>query len=200
MKTDMIKQNKSFFGLALLLGLAFVLMLFQELRPQYRITKPEAIGQVLAEPENVDMPRFYRELLTQNGQFQLVDLRPAVDYEKAHLPHAVNLPFHQILDIDVQAVLSQAQGLNYLYAENELEAHQAWLLLRQMGYDNIRVIPATYAFIKTHVIHEFTPMFGQSQAEKPSYKVFELMDEYGIKPRGNSGLKRPKKHKVEGGC
>jgi sulfur-carrier protein adenylyltransferase/sulfurtransferase len=79
-------------------------------------------------------------IVKKDPSFVLFDVRSKADYDKFHLPGAVNVPIDNILSDEYAGYFDQDIKMNVLYANGTTNASQAWMLLRQKGYKNIYVL------------------------------------------------------------
>ncbi len=77
---------------------------------------------------------------SNNPNYVLVDVRPVVDFERGHLETAINLPAQHLLEEENLSMLSNMDIEYILYGRDEREANGPWLLLRQLGLQNILVM------------------------------------------------------------
>jgi 3-mercaptopyruvate sulfurtransferase SseA len=56
------------------------------------------------------------------------------------LPGAINIPLQSILSKDHEEILNQGTKMNIFYSNGSTEANEAWLLTRQLGYQNNYVL------------------------------------------------------------
>lgn len=76
--------------------------------------------------------------LASNPGSLLIDLRPAKDYHKAHLPSAINLPFESWQDNPEQLSMYRNRHL-YLYCEHGNISILAARILTAAGYQVINL-------------------------------------------------------------
>ncbi|MBW6498136.1 MAG: rhodanese-like domain-containing protein [Bacteroidales bacterium] len=99
--------------------------ILEEMKSGTQYLYPDLIAQMLVEGDPT---------------LQLIDVRPPAEYEKYHLPGAINIPFDELLSSDYQYLLNQDVMMNVLYANGTTRANEAWMLIRQLGYDNNYVL------------------------------------------------------------
>jgi rhodanese-related sulfurtransferase len=77
-----------------------------------------------------------RELLDQ-GAPQLVEVLPAADFEREHLPGAISLPLDELDDRSVERLDRDRPVVTYCYDHQcDLSARAAWLLA-SLGFDEV---------------------------------------------------------------
>ncbi len=99
--------------------------ILEEMKSGTQYLHPDLIAQMLVEGDPT---------------LQLIDVRPPAEYEKYHLPGAINIPFDDLLSSDYQDLLNQGVMMNVLYANGTTRANEAWMLIRQLGYQNNYVL------------------------------------------------------------
>jgi rhodanese-related sulfurtransferase len=107
---------------------------------------------VLLDIEEMSYEMFPDEVLAivadQEEGYLIVDLRSEYDYIKDHLEGAVNIPKNMILEKENLKVLNKAVSDSLtviLYGETQLDANGPWMILRQLGYSNLKVMLGGYA-------------------------------------------------------
>ncbi|MDV7392584.1 rhodanese-like domain-containing protein, partial [Arthrospira platensis SPKY1] len=107
---------------------------------QFKLSVDESI-QALLFSDEVVVPDEIMEAVQKNGSNAvLVDVRSPAEFEKGHLENAVNIPTQHILGPENIKLWDQSEVTYYLYGQTQLEANSAWMILRQLGYTNVRVL------------------------------------------------------------
>jgi rhodanese-related sulfurtransferase len=139
-------------------------------------------------------------------EYALIDVRSNFEYEKSHIKDAVNIPYSQILEDKNMDFINSLKGDNktaVFYGEHPDIASNAWLLLYQLGYNNIKVLSVKPRF-------EDNKFYVDNvEIEKPAVNYAEEMK----KATSTSGItekpkpvkkvitvKKKKKRVAEGGC
>lgn len=76
--------------------------------------------------------------------FVLVDLRAPIEFERGHLEGAVSIPAQHLLEAKSLKIFDNEKAVIALYGRNQEQAHGPWLLLRQLGYDHVKLLHAGY--------------------------------------------------------
>jgi rhodanese-related sulfurtransferase len=92
-------------------------------------------GSQYMEPENVaDM------LVSKDPSLRLIDVRSQEAFEKYSLPGAVNVPLPELLSDQNEGFLADETKTNVFYSNGSSDANEAWMLAKQMGYENCYVL------------------------------------------------------------
>jgi hypothetical protein len=93
-----------------------------------------------------------------------------------------------------------------LFAEDQQAANGPWMLLRQVGIDNVKVLMGGFDYMAGYLSSR--PDTGHYLPEEPILNYAEFMEKLGKKPTAQEESKpiqiqtipRKKKTVVEGGC
>ena len=139
----------------------------------------------------------------------LIDVRDKFEYSKSHIDNAYNIPTADILketSISIFEELKDAGKDIVFYGKNPDEANSAWMILYQLGYENIKILNNQTELVDNNF--KITPY----DVEKP---IPDYMDVFKKgNPENSNGLehmapettkkviviKKKKKRKPEGGC
>jgi rhodanese-related sulfurtransferase len=72
-----------------------------------------------------------------------VDLRSEIDFSRGHIEGAVNIPVYDLLgkrSMRFFKKLANENGISVLYSTTQSEANGSYLLLKQVGCDNISIL------------------------------------------------------------
>lgn len=141
--------------------------------------------------------------------FVLVDVRDRFDYSKGHIDKAINIPTADILtttSISQLDALRDAGKTVVLYGKNPDDANSAWMLLYQLGYENIKILKSTTQLVD----NEFKVEKSDLEKPIPNYlDIFKKVEPEAPKvvkkaspkpPKKVIAIKKKKKRKPEGGC
>ncbi|MFD2517490.1 rhodanese-like domain-containing protein [Salinimicrobium flavum] len=144
-----------------------------------------------------------------NPEVALIDIRSQYEFEKGHLEKAINIPTAEILREENKAIfqeLKDSQKLTVLYGKDLEEANLPFLLLYQMGYDNLKLLSTNNKYLYNELITQ------PDDIEKPIADIQAFIDESVKKanakvevkkvpvPKQVVPIKKKKKRPVEGGC
>jgi sulfur-carrier protein adenylyltransferase/sulfurtransferase len=106
----------------------------------YKLSAEQILDEMKSGTQYLYPDLIAQMLVEGDPTLQLIDVRPVSDYEKYHLPGAINIPFDDLLSPEHQDVLNQDVMMNVLYANGTTRANEAWMLIRQLGYNNNYVL------------------------------------------------------------
>ncbi len=131
-----LKTNSPWLGL---LGLALLIVvmafIFRPISPEYQIGATETLSLINDQSNKV-------ELKDLAGK-QLIDIRPSILFEQGHAENAINLPIKQLLDKESIKIINELSDNGkevVLYGSDELQATAPFILLRQLGYKNLKIV------------------------------------------------------------
>lgn len=76
-------------------------------------------------------------IIDNDHRLQIIDVRPAQEFNLQTLPKAANVTLHQILQKEFAPVLSQRHKKKVFIAADEATEKQAALLAKEAGYENV---------------------------------------------------------------
>jgi rhodanese-related sulfurtransferase len=83
----------------------------------------------------------------------LFDIRNNYDFSHGHIPGAENV---QPEDLSKKDFIKRFKNLKeknttvVLYGNDQLEANAPWMLFRQLGFDNVKILPGGYQYYVQH--------------------------------------------------
>lgn len=140
----------------------------------------------------------------------LVDVRSPYEFDKGHLDNAVNIPTSEILKEENKELFQtskDAEKITVLYGKDPQEANIPFLLLYQLGFDQLKILSVENTYLQNNLITKpidiekpvaDIPAFIDESVKASSKKV-----EVTIKkpaPKKVITVKKKKKRPVEGGC
>ena len=75
-------------------------------------------------------------LVQKDPSLQLIDVRTPEEFEAYSLQGAINIPLSNLLSDEYTDILNQDARMNVFYSNGSVYANQAWMLTRQLGYEN----------------------------------------------------------------
>jgi rhodanese-related sulfurtransferase len=112
---------------------------------KYKISNEEMLEQIRQALYIVEPDEAKDLLAAENGQVKFVDLRNKYDFNIGHLEGAINIPSHKLLEKDNLSLFEDESITYVLYGEEHLDANGPWMVLKQLGYANFKVLQGGYA-------------------------------------------------------
>ncbi len=143
MKRFIMKNTFQLISIAVF-GLLFTACGQQPSSLAFKLSPEEALQKAMAGTHLLS-PQAYADL-TKNagGDVTIVDLRTAAEFAQGHFPDAVNIPVANLLDKDQLALLRNSKNV-VLYGETASQANGPWLLLTQLGLENVKMLDTGYS-------------------------------------------------------
>jgi rhodanese-related sulfurtransferase len=169
----------------------------------YKLTADEMLKELITAGQV--SPSQARDLMNDSLQTVFIDIRSPYDYEVKHIEGAINIPTAFLLDKENRKYFKNQKSLGktvILYGQTELEATSPWILLREMGYSNMKLLLGGYVCVNDT---------GDSfVAETPKYDFAKIAngegDEQTVKnesipkPKKTIPVRKKVKKEAEGGC
>jgi rhodanese-related sulfurtransferase len=198
-------------AILLLLGLVIAMVPENTTQP-YKLTAAEMLAEMQAGTEFIHPDELAHWLVNQDPTIQLIDLRTPEEYATFHLDEAINIPLSELLAEEWVDYLDQGTKMNILYSNGTTRAHQAWMILRQLGYENNYVLQGGLNYWVATILNPTAPPETSPDDELARYDFRRGASQYfgGAtverkgkvdKPVKKPKIKRKKKKKApEGGC
>ena len=146
-----------------------------------------------------------------NPDYVLVDIRNQHEFDKGHLENAINIYAAEILSDDNSKVFKNLKESNktaVLYGNDPQEANAPFLILYQLGYDNIKLLAIENSYLQNKLVTK------DSEIEKSEADVAAFINESVKKanttetvkkvmaapPKKVITVEKKKKAPAEGGC
>jgi hypothetical protein len=149
---------------AVSMGSAFVLIFLISFTPD----KEQIIQNKIARAEEQQKCVFYEvpadelalEIANNHYKINVIDVRSPEEYEKYHIPLAINIPLEEIRDRKWERIFKQENKKNYFYADNDTTVRKACLLARHVG--------ESQNYILRETVSQFQAMYEDPQAPGPN--------------------------------
>jgi len=199
-KTKRISIAAVIFILAVIIGL----LTYKKPKNTYAINTKTTLEKITSENYLVAL----NEL--NNPDYVLIDIRNQYDFEKGHLENAINVYAAEILSEDNIKVFEELKATNktaVLYGNNPQEPNAPFLILYQLGYDNIKLLAIENSYLQNKLITQ------NSDIEKSEADVSAFINEsikkanttpvvkvVAAPPKKVITIEKKKKAPAEGGC
>lgn len=102
----------------------------------YKLTAEELLGEVNTRTQYVTPDAVADMIIKKDPSLRLIDVRSQDEFEKFSLPGAINIPVTDLLSENYTDILNQDVKMNIFYSNGTLTANEAWMITRQLGYNN----------------------------------------------------------------
>ncbi len=179
----------------------------------YKLNPDQLLEQVNSGMQYFTPDQVADMIINEDPSFLLIDVRGQDEYEKFHLPGAINIPLTDILSPDWKDYLHQDSRQNIFYSNGTVKSNEAWMLTVQLGYKNNYVLQGGLNYWVETIMNPTAP-----DATSPDEEIakYNLRQGAGMKLGGaepvaadNSGQSAPSlpkiapkpiKKRTQGGC
>ncbi|ULC58488.1 hypothetical protein MBM09_11210 [Flaviramulus sp. BrNp1-15] len=199
-KTKRISIASTLFILAVVIGL----LTYKRPKNTFTINTKPTLEKLTSENFFVSLEN------SNNPDFQLIDIRTQYEFDKGHMENAINIATSDILNEENLSIfkdLKEANKTALLYGKNLEEVNPAFLILYQLGYDNIKLLAIETSYLQNKFITK------NYNIEKSENNIKAFIDESVKKAKATpkiQPIKKPvkktiilqkkKKKAPEGGC
>ena len=106
----------------------------------YKLSAEELLNEVKEQLQFIHPDQVADMLINKDPSLQLIDVRSIAEFEKFSLPGAINIPLENLLSEDYEDYIDQDVKLNVFYSNGSTSANEAWMITRQLGYENNYVL------------------------------------------------------------
>ncbi len=163
---EMKKSNKTFGILIGILLVLFVIALFyvtSDTRSIVPFVKDnnKVLNEVLNSDNRISPIKVAKIIVDRDSSFVFVDIRSQYDFSKGHLPDAINIFKADILEKENLKFFKSLKTDNkkaVLYGNDVIEANTPFMILQQIGIENIALMEGGYPFFKNKDIKTLSEM------------------------------------------
>jgi len=180
----------------------------------YKLTVSQLLEEAKGRQQFFSPDELADKLINKDPSVQLIDVRDQDDFETFSLPGAINIPLTDLLNDKWKDILDQDVKMNIFYSNGSIEANEAWMITRQLGYNNLFVLegglnywvetimnpqkPASTAPNEELARYDFRQAAGSALGGGGAIQLAAPADQgRGAKP---ALIKKPGKKKASGGC
>ncbi|MCD4734561.1 MAG: rhodanese-like domain-containing protein [Bacteroidales bacterium] len=200
-------------GAFIILGLIIAAVPENTTKP-YKLTADQLLDEVKTRTQFVHPDLIADMLVNKDPVLQLIDVRSKDEYEKFSLPGAINIPINDLLNPKWIDIFDQDIFMNVFYSNGTTSSNEAWLLTRQLGYQNIYVLEGGLNYWIETIINPEKPGLTSPNDEFARYDFRKATSAFfggNVNISANSDTtssankpvmipKRKKKKAVKGGC
>lgn len=195
------------------LGLVIAAVPENKTRP-FRLTAQELLVETAGRTQFISPETVAEMIVRKDPSLRLIDVRSPEEFEKYSLPGAINIPLPDLLSDEYADILDQDIMMNVFYSNGSLQANEAWMITRQLGYRNNFVLEGGLNYWYEAILNPQKPSALSPDEEFLKYDLrkgagMALGGGSAVQPAGNTAEKNPskpavkpvaKKKKAAGGC
>lgn len=161
-----------------------------ESRKEYALSTEEALSAYLQKEDILAVEKVANILLCkQTHSYRMIDLRNPHEFIQGHIEGAINIPAKDVLDMEYYELFNQDEYINVLYCSGQNQASNIYMVLKQLGFKNIKVALGGYDFINKFIIEQYGIKSGDYSDEKPKYDYLRLV--VGVEQPVTDSIKPP---------
>ena len=196
--------------ISLVLGLVLA---FLPVQSRQITVNPDELAQAILNAEDRINPQTVSQWLVEgNGEFTLIDVRSAEEFQQGHIKGAINIPLTELVNLATIEDLDTDKTL-ILYSNGISHASQAWVVLHSAGVVDAVVLEGGLNYWNKVILNPQTPSPYASNDEILVYKTKAAIasalggGRLEIQENKTSSVKlkpvikkKRKKKKADGGC
>jgi sulfur-carrier protein adenylyltransferase/sulfurtransferase len=152
----------------LILALIIALVPQNTTRP-YKLTAAQLLEEIRTGSQFVSPDELADKIIKKDPSIQLIDVRNPREFDQFSLPGAINVPLQDILSDNYFDVVNQGTKMNIFYSNGSTEANEAWLITRQLGYQNNYVLQGGLNYWVETILNPAKPGETSSNDEIAKY-------------------------------
>jgi rhodanese-related sulfurtransferase len=179
---------------------------------QYKLTANQLLNEAKEGVQFVTTDQIADMLVKKDPSLQLIDVRGSDEFDKFHLPGAINIPLTNLLAAEFEEVLNQDVKMNVFYSNGTTQSNEAWMITRQLGYVNNYVLQGGLNYWAETIMKPEAPAQTSPNDELAKYDfrmgASQALGGGAVSAQSSSSSaapapavqKTPKKKKASGGC
>jgi sulfur-carrier protein adenylyltransferase/sulfurtransferase len=203
-------NKKYYIPIALLVGLALLLLLLPAKKKDSGIRPEELLDQITNPSRFVSPDDVATRIIEKDPSLVLIDVRSSEEYLAFTLPGAINIPLADLNNAENIETLKQ-EGLDFiLFSNGTLISDQAWILVKRLGIKNLYILEGGLNLWFENFFMTSYPMESQPGSDIELYQFrigvrqfFTGGEVETAQPNSNESIKlqqKVKKSAAEGGC
>jgi rhodanese-related sulfurtransferase len=135
----------------------------------YKLTAEELLSEVNTRTQYITPDAVADMLVKKDPSLRLIDVRSQDEFEKFSLPGAINIPATDLLSDQYTDILNQDVKMNIFYSNGTITANEAWMVTRQLGYNNNFVLEGGLNYWFDAILNPAKPASTSSDEEFAKY-------------------------------
>ena len=181
----------------------------------YKTNPGEMVETILSMKDEIAIVRLSLPGREQFPHYVFIDIRTRYDFIKGHVENALNIPLTQLITEITLNTFDKYENESVcmiLYGNNQTEANGPWMILKQLGYSNVKVLLGGYdcysiqpddkdkvSDVPAYYVEK--PKFDFAKIASETASSVKTGDEDGTQPAlPVMPVRKKKKKAVSGGC
>jgi rhodanese-related sulfurtransferase len=135
----------------------------------YKLTAEELLSEVNTRNQYVAPDVVADMIVKKDPSLRLIDVRSQDEFEKFSLPGAMNIPLSNLLSPEFTDILNQDVKMNVFYSNGTLTANEAWMITRQLGFNNNFVLEGGLNYWFDNILNPKQPSSTSPDEEFAKY-------------------------------
>ena len=184
------------------LGIVFIFLPDRKTHLINKVSDAAYLSMHPAKVMSVDELAF--KIVDREPRIKMIDIRTPGAYAKDALPGSVNIPIGEFFGKDWMTMLSQRHVTKVILADDEAREHAAYLLLQELGYENLAVLGGGLGAFDSTILGAgaVVPSGGRWDADVVRFRDDARKDILAMIEKNRSGGAKvvKKAKKIQGGC
>jgi len=176
------------------------------------VSPEEILNEVKSGVQIITSDEVAEMIVANDPSLQLVDIRNPEEFEKFSLPGALNIPIDNMLAEEWVDIFDQDVKLNVIYSNGTTKSNEAWMILRQMGYESNYVLQGGLNYWAETIMNPEAPASTSPDDEIAKYDFRKgasqalgggstsVNTDKSSAPKKPVVKRKPKKKRAAGGC
>jgi rhodanese-related sulfurtransferase len=113
---------------------------------------------------------------SSDNEYTLIDIRTPKEYINYHISNSINIPFDRLLD-DKNVDFFNSSKKKIIYGTSSVGANAAWMVLTQLGYDNLFILDSDLNDWKLYIDEKNIFSAPLKKDEDPKFDYEAIMKE-----------------------
>ena len=179
----------------------------------FKLSAGELLSEATSRSQFVTPETVAGMIVSKDPSLRLIDVRNPDEFEKYSLPEAINIPLSELLSEQYTDILNQDIKMNVFYSNGSLTANEAWMVTRQLGFQNNFVLEGGLNYWFETIMNPEKPA---STSPDEEFAKYDFRRSAGMALGGGGAVQQqssqpslpvkpaitgvPKKKKAAGGC
>ncbi len=167
-----MKGRKFIIGLGAVVILIMISLIALSLREKNKnkiVVSAEKVHEFISEGNFFYEPeQLKRDIDSEVLDVKVLDLRSPDIYLLDHITNAINIPYQRVLD-DENSAYFKSTGKKVIYTDDEAKSAELWVLLKQLGYEDIYVLKGGFNYWLDKIENKNILSSTLKESEKAKY-------------------------------